>query len=373
MSNSCTGVDCLNTIGNLIDQLRDTEKERDDYETRNTHYKRQLKRPSKTESMFFQKIFNSMQILIDCYFGKNKKEDTIRQIFLDMIDSVWSLLATRYSDKDAWLDLKYLGSNIVEKLANLELSSSVSQDTGKKNINEQEFDTIDFLKKETQKSAADKLLKESKKVDLTELNNDLEFFKKETNLLKTKVNEQNAIIKNLIKSFTVKLNSEKKSTSTNTNVTALNTTTSSVSSSSFNLTNTSQVTTSIASPTSDKMIDSRGYFRSTSSLNKDSASTLVCPVCKVLVDQRRCSIEKFERHVQACKESFSNAHLKELVNDQLPPSPISPNRKSIGSTVSQSSNSSGNLPPQNNTRRPLPESPNYMIIQNFEAKPRKRL
>ena len=37
-----------------------------------------------------------------------------------MIDSIWSILCSRYSDLDSWLDLKYLSVNLVEKLIHKE-------------------------------------------------------------------------------------------------------------------------------------------------------------------------------------------------------------------------------------------------------------
>lgn len=46
-----------------------------------------------------------------------------------MIDSIWSLLAARYSDPDSWLDLKYIGTNLVERLTNYKHSVTVEIDS----------------------------------------------------------------------------------------------------------------------------------------------------------------------------------------------------------------------------------------------------
>jgi hypothetical protein len=77
--------------------------------------------------------------------GKSKREDSIRDVFLGVIDSIWSLLAARYTDNDSWLDLKYLGTSIVEALANLELPPTTDMP---KNISDEHiYETLSNLKK----------------------------------------------------------------------------------------------------------------------------------------------------------------------------------------------------------------------------------
>ena len=77
--------------------------------------------------------------------GKSKKEDSIRDVFLGVIDSIWSLLAARYTDNDSWLDLKYLGTSIVEALANLEMPPTTDMP---KNISDEHiYETLSNLKK----------------------------------------------------------------------------------------------------------------------------------------------------------------------------------------------------------------------------------
>jgi hypothetical protein len=33
-----------------------------------------------------------------------------------MVESIWSILNSRYNDVDSWLDLKYMGTNLIQKL-----------------------------------------------------------------------------------------------------------------------------------------------------------------------------------------------------------------------------------------------------------------
>ena len=80
MSNSCTGSDCSNKlaeykkhIDKLLKRLRDSENQRSEYEILNVQMTKKLLHPSKTESKHFQRIFNLIQILIDSYFGNQKK------------------------------------------------------------------------------------------------------------------------------------------------------------------------------------------------------------------------------------------------------------------------------------------------------------
>lgn len=405
MSNSCcNGSDCANKIAEykngidkLLKRLRDSENLKSEYEIANLTLKQKLNRPSKTESKNFQRMFTLIQSLIENYFGKSKKDDSIRDIFLGMIDSIWSLLAARYSDIDSWLDLKYLGTNLVENLANLELPSSL--DNSRNNsTSEHVYETLSDLKKGNE---LNKLLFsneendqfEFNKFNFTELNKELECMKKETNILHEKIQDQNGFIKNLIKLYAQKEaklysqidNLQQKHNVTNLNTTA-NTTSSSVrlsecsndiSSGSFNL-NTSQGTTNNTLSSScpklnDKYIDGRGVIRSPLSMTNREGTTFVCPTCKVPVDSRRCSVEKFEKHVAACKNSSTNVHLKNERNNK---NETSTHCKYSGSSFSGSSNSS--TPPNSGTppnRRSSDSSngKNYIVINNFEPKPRKRL
>ena len=56
-----------------------------------------------------------------------------------MIDSIWSLLAARYTDIDSWLDLKYLGTNLVETLTSFDQTQGPEKS--------EDLDTIANLKK----------------------------------------------------------------------------------------------------------------------------------------------------------------------------------------------------------------------------------
>jgi len=410
MSSSCTGSDCANKIAEykngidkLLKRLRDSENQKAEHEILNLTLKQKLNRPSKTESKHFQRLFTFIQSLVENYFGKSKKDDSIRDIFLGMIDSIWSLLAARYSDIDSWLDLKYLGTNLVENLANFELPSSpsiLSIDNSRHNsTDEHVYETLAYLKKENELQRSNKSLYsnedinkfESNKVNFSELNKELECLRKETNVLHEKIQEQNYFIKNLVKLFSQKLKSEKQQNHNENHViTNLNTTTNTTSSSvrlsscsndissgSFNL-NTSQgtnnnINTFSSSCPNDKYIDGRGSVRSPLSMTREG-TTFVCPTCKVPVDSRRCSVEKFEKHVAACKDTSTNVHLKERSNKN----DTITNRKYSGSS-SMASNSSGSnsssTPPNLTTRRSSDSSngKNYILINNFEPKPRKRL
>ncbi len=55
-----------------------------------------------------------------------------------MIESIWSILGSRYSDLDSWLDLKYLGASLVEKITHQQSipSPSPSQNKNEENIYE---------------------------------------------------------------------------------------------------------------------------------------------------------------------------------------------------------------------------------------------
>ncbi len=59
-----------------------------------------------------------------------------------MIDSLWSLLASRYNDLDSWLDLKYMGTSIVENLIKQMDNSPAS----KEKFHEEAYDTLSNLK-----------------------------------------------------------------------------------------------------------------------------------------------------------------------------------------------------------------------------------
>ena len=63
-----------------------------------------------------------------------------------MIDSLWSLLASRYNDLDSWLDLKYMGTHIVENLMKLMDNSAAN----KEQLAENAYETL-FNLKEAQK------------------------------------------------------------------------------------------------------------------------------------------------------------------------------------------------------------------------------
>ena len=60
-----------------------------------------------------------------------------------MIDSIWSLLAARYSDPDSWLDLKYIGTNLVERLTTYKHQATVEAE---KQSNEHIYETLSELK-----------------------------------------------------------------------------------------------------------------------------------------------------------------------------------------------------------------------------------
>ncbi len=64
-----------------------------------------------------------------------------------MIDSLWSLLASRYSDLDSWLDLKYMGTHIVENLMKLMDNNAENKEQAAENV----YETLANLK-EAQKS-----------------------------------------------------------------------------------------------------------------------------------------------------------------------------------------------------------------------------
>lgn len=390
MSNSCTGSDCSNKlaeykngIDKLLKRLRDSDYQKSQYEIQNLTLKQKLNRPSKIESKHFQRIFNLIQILIDRYFGKSKREDSIRDIFLAMIDSIWSLLATRYTDNDSWLDLKYLGTNIVEALANLELPPFVQSDMPPNNLSDDHiYETLANLKKgeEFQHEKQSNI----NKINIIELNKEVDFLKKQTTMMREKILEQNCIIKTMCKSFSKKLQAEKleqqQLNQLNTsNNTTTNTTTSSsvrlsscsneVSSSSFNL-NSSQVYSS-SSEKNHTDIGRVPLPRSPLSIGKESS--LTCPSRKILVDARRYSVDKFDKHGAICKNTCAND------NPNNDPNNICLNlRRSSGSSSVSSNNSAGsatgsNNNNNNNSYQSQLRASREILIEKFEPKPRKRL
>lgn len=80
--------------------------------------------------------------------GKSQKEESIRDIFLNMVDSIWTLLDIRYTDSSSWIDLKISGTNIVEALANFELPVSLPSEMASKNLSDDHiYETLSNLKK----------------------------------------------------------------------------------------------------------------------------------------------------------------------------------------------------------------------------------
>lgn len=380
MSTSCNTTECQlkfveykNSIDKLLKRLRDSEQQKGEYEIYNLTLKHKLKRPAKTESKHFEKLFEYIDTLIHNYFGKEEINQSIRDTFLGMIDSIWSLLAARYSDPDSWLDLKYIGTNLVERLTTYKHQATVEAE---KQSNEHIYETLSELKAANrQKKIPDTSNDlEFNKVNIVELNHEIEFLKKQSKVLNKKLVEQNCFIKNLIGSFQHNLKAEKRdANNSSTSSGRLSTCSNEVSSESINF-NSSQVTTGTLSSScpSDRNAEGRGSVRNLMGSNKDF-STFTCPHCKIPIDSNRCPIEKFERHVQACKDTNINEHLKENIDSKTS------RWYSSGTSMASNSSSSGNMHMAsqqrvkhdsiNNNR----DSKNYLIIQNFEPKPRKRL
>lgn len=391
MSNTCTGSDCSNKIAEykngidkLLKRLRESENQRSEYEIQNLTLKQKLNRPSKSETKHFQRMFNLIHTLMDNHFeGKSKKDESIRDVFLGMIDSIWSLLAARYTDIDSWLDLKYLGTNLVETLTSFDQTQGPEKS--------EDLDTIANLKKGEEFKESDFKL-EFNKENFAELTNELDTLKGETSRLTEKILEQNCVIKNLCKSFAKKLNKEKQqqilNTSNNSTATGpssssgrLSCSSNEISSGSFNL-NSSQNTNptlNTTCPDDKQNVDTRSAIRiSTSQRDGVNVTTMSCPTCRKLVDMRRCSMEKFEKHIVACKEICTNVPPKG--RDVNHPTELNINalqqRKWSGSSIASnsSSNSSSNQQVSGQSRPSSDQnSKNYMIIQDFKATPRKRL
>ena len=79
MSTSCNTTECQlkfveykNSIDKLLKRLRDSEQQKGEYEIYNLTLKHKLKRPAKTESKHFEKLFEYIDTLIHNYFGKKK-------------------------------------------------------------------------------------------------------------------------------------------------------------------------------------------------------------------------------------------------------------------------------------------------------------
>lgn len=328
MSNSCTGSDCSNKlaeykkhIDKLLKRLRDSENQKSEHEILNLKLKHMVNSPSKIESKHFQRIFNLIQILIDSYFGKSKKEDSIRDIFLGMIDSIWTLLDTRYTDSDTWMDLKISGTSIVESLANFELPVSLPSEIPPKDSSDDHiYETLANMKKGEEFQPEQK--SDQNKINLVELNKELDFLRKQTTLMREKILEQNCVIKTMCKSFSKKLHEEQQQQSqlnTSNNTATTTTTTSSVrlssssmnneaSSGFFNL-NSSQVYSSSSDRNQTDI--GRGPLKSPLSMSKESSSNkLTCPSCKMAVDARRYSVDKFEKHVAMCRNTCANGMYK---------------------------------------------------------------
>lgn len=393
MSNSCTGTDCSNKIAEykngidkLLKRLRESENQRSEYEIQNLTLKQKLNRPSKSETKHFQRMFNLIQTLMDTYSGNCKKDESIRDVFLAMIDSIWSLLAVRYTDIDSWLDLKYLGTNLVETLTKYEQTQCLEE------TDDHIYETLSNLKKDGEFNESNAILEFSKE-NFIELNKELDSLRIETTKLSEKILEQNCVIKNLCKSFAKKLKIEKQQQQQILNTSSTSTTTvpssssgrlssssNEISSGSFNSSQNTNHNSSGNCLNEKHSTDTRGPVRIFPSQRDGSgAATMTCHTCRKLVDARRCPVEKFEKHILACKDTCTNVQLKEReINNQADQNTNTPQqRKWSGSSMASNSSSNSSSNNQASSQRRSSDSSNnsknYMIIQSFEPKPRKRL